>query len=315
MYTENRVRDVFLVCRAIASNQLARFAPGLYVRLTRQTGRGEGEESARQVAEYFFRCFEDYREQLGLTRDEMPAFLAGKSVLEYGPGDALGVALLFSAFGAHRVTCVDQFPLVTSSSRIKEIYENILAILPEDARQRAESVFETPGDVSSGFRVDKISYRVTRNGLSGADNEFDLVISRAALEHVSDLTATLRDVSQAMKVNAVSVHEVDLTSHGLDRYLPLDFLTWPDWLFALMYDQKGFPNRFRTQHYKDRVIEAGLEIDSIVATGAYPLSEAERIFAFVAPPFRRIPVEELAWKGFRMVLRKTSNSRNIRNNR
>ena len=41
MYTENRARDVALFAKAVLSNQLARFAPATYMRLTHQTGRGE----------------------------------------------------------------------------------------------------------------------------------------------------------------------------------------------------------------------------------------------------------------------------------
>ena len=66
MYTENIGKDLALFCKAFLSNQLARFAPKLYINLTHQTGRGEEKEDAAQVASYFIECFHDYRKQLGL---------------------------------------------------------------------------------------------------------------------------------------------------------------------------------------------------------------------------------------------------------
>jgi len=70
MYTENPARDLALVIRAVLSNQVAKFAPKLYVRLTGQTGRGSEEQTAEQVADYFRRCFDEYRQQLEMKNQE-----------------------------------------------------------------------------------------------------------------------------------------------------------------------------------------------------------------------------------------------------
>ena len=34
------------------------------------------------------------------------------------------------------------------------------------------------------------------------------------------------DIQRSMKAGGLSVHQVDLKSHGLDRYVAFDFLTW-----------------------------------------------------------------------------------------
>jgi len=50
-----------MILKAIASNQIARFAPGLYVRLTGQTGRGgSSTETAIDIAQHFRQCLIDY---------------------------------------------------------------------------------------------------------------------------------------------------------------------------------------------------------------------------------------------------------------
>ena len=56
-------------------------------------------------------CFNDYFVKLNIDKFNITGWLTGKAVLEYGPGDILGVALLMKAHGAKRVICVDRFPL------------------------------------------------------------------------------------------------------------------------------------------------------------------------------------------------------------
>ena len=157
MYSENPVRDLVLFSKAVLSNQLARVAPGLYVRLTRQTGRGAGEEAAGEVADYFLRCYEDYRQQLDLDEQGFRDFLKDKVVLEYGPGDIMGVALLFYANGARRVECVDKFPLAHLSDFNVEVYRQLVDRLDDPARSRAEAAFLDPGRPESGLNPDMVA--------------------------------------------------------------------------------------------------------------------------------------------------------------
>jgi len=77
LYAKKFTKDVVLFISALVSNQLARFAPKLYVNLTHQTGRGQSEEDALQVADYFIRCFHDYRDQIDLNEEEFSEYLVG----------------------------------------------------------------------------------------------------------------------------------------------------------------------------------------------------------------------------------------------
>ena len=58
------ITDLKMLVRAALTNQIARFAPRAYLKLTSQTGRGAEQESATDIADYFRRCFEDYRTQI-----------------------------------------------------------------------------------------------------------------------------------------------------------------------------------------------------------------------------------------------------------
>lgn len=292
------------VARATLTNQVARLAPALYVRLTGETGRGLGAESVGQAAEYFRRCFDDYFVQLRVASRDIADFLRGKRLLEYGPGDFPGVALLMIAHGAERVTCVDRFPLLAFSPKNLGVCRTLLDELAPAARARAMACFLEPDDPASGFRPERIEYRIDPDGLSHLCDEVDLVYSRAVLEHVNDLDATFRDMSRAMKHDALAIHQVDLKSHGLHRRNRLDFLTWSEFLWQLMYSHKGTPNRLRVDAYRRAVRQADLAITRLEPTLLADPLEVEEIKPLLARPFRELSDDDLSCLGFWLICHK-----------
>jgi hypothetical protein len=298
------IRDASAVCHAILSNLLARFMPKLYVRLTQQTGRGGGAESPREIAEYFTRCFNEYFTHLYVQPASIPEFLESKRILEYGPGDVLGTALLMYAHGAREVHCLDRFPLNRASAENHAALQYLCDSLCGPTKIRGESAFREPGNPASGFDPEKISYTVRPSGISGAEMVYDLSISRAVLEHVDDLDGTFRDIRRSLRPGGVSIHLVDLKSHGLDRRDPFDFLTWPEFVYRLMFSHKGFPNRWRVNRYRELIADHGLICRSIEATDRLPMAQAEFIRTRLDRPFRALSSEDLSWLGFWMVLEK-----------
>lgn len=304
MRKNNPVGMLRRIIQATLTNQVARFVPSLYVQLTGQTGRGAGEVHLDEVGDYFETCFDEYFGQLGVTEAEQSAFLNGKRILEYGPGDVPGVALLMVAHGANQVLCVDRFPLVRMSPKNIQIAKLMLERLPQPLRERAEACFIQPGRPQSGFAPQFIEYLVRPSGLSGLSNEIDLVISRAVLEHVNDLPATFRDMYAALKPGGIAIHQVDLKSHGLHRTNPLDFLCWPTWLWSLMYSEKGVPNRLRVNAYRDVVAQSGLELLTLKPTLRASPDDVRAVRAELAHPFKGLSEEDLSWLEFWLVCRK-----------
>lgn len=298
MYSENLTHDLGIFFRAVVTNQIARFSPKLYVKLTDQTGRGRDEREPLQTANYFLECFHDYRRQLGLSEGEMENYLRGKWILEYGPGDILGVAILFYAYGAQNVHCVDRFPLAKLTEKNIQVYLCLCDQLQGARRKRAESVFKTHGVPESGFNQNMISYSVTKNGLSRRDRQYDMIVSRAVLEHVNDLKETFVDIKKSLKPEGVSIHKVDLKSHGLDRYTEFDFLTWPKSIYWLMYGFKGFPNRWRINTYREAARECRLKIKRCIPTDKADQAGLKKISPFLATEFRDLTPEELSWRSF-----------------
>lgn len=292
------------VSQATLTNQIARFAPALYVKLTGQTGRGAEEVHLDIVGEYFQKCFDEYFERLGIEKPEQSDFLQGKRILEYGPGDVPGVAMLMVAHGADQVVCVDRFPLVRLSPKNVEIVRLMLERLPDAQRTRAEACFRQSGNPRSGFDAKHIEYLVRPSGLSGFKDEIDLVISRAVLEHVNDLPASFRDMYAALKPGGVAIHLVDLKSHGLHRNNPLDFLNWPGWLWSLMYSAKGVPNRLRVDAYRQAVAQTGFELLEIKPTLVAAPEDIRNVRPHLAEAFKNLSDEDLSCLGFWLACRK-----------
>ncbi len=291
--------------KAVASNQFARLFPAAYVRLTGQTGRGNGDAAdPQEIASYFRRCLDDYRARLERFVPGFDAWLHGKRVLEYGPGDVLGVALLMRSMGAEEVCCVDQFPLVNPSELNVSVYRELMDGLDGLDRTRAAQVFMREGEPDSGLSDIGVRYRVTRRGTSDEAEGYDLVISRAVLEHVEDLPALFEDMYRALKPGCIAIHQVDLRSHGLDRAQALDFLEWPDWAYRAMYGKKGFPNRERIDTYRRLISDLGFECVEFVPTELLSPAAAERARRLASSRFRLLSAEDMAWLGFWMIVRK-----------
>ncbi|MBI5430597.1 MAG: methyltransferase domain-containing protein [Nitrosomonadales bacterium] len=291
---------------AMLSNQIAKVSPTLYSRLTKKTGRGFSAESTQQAADYFQTCFNDYFVILGIPENEVENFLSGKQLLEYGPGDIPGVALLMIAHGAERVTCVDRFELVTMSQKNEGILLELLGRLEGEARARASHCFLKPGQPGSGFNPDRIRYLIKPSGLSKLNGEIDFIFSRAVLEHVNDLDATFDDMAQALQPNGIVLHQVDLRSHGLHRRNPLDFLTWPTVLWSWMHSNKGAPNRWRVNTYRDTLHRIGFETVLMQPTQLIDKSIINEVRPSLARPFKSLSDVDLSWLGFWLLCRKTN---------
>jgi SAM-dependent methyltransferase len=304
MYGENLLSDLARIVRAVLTDQVARFSPNLYVKITRQTGRGEEEGTASDIAAYFGACFDDYFKVLGIPVEDIEPYLADKQVLEYGPGDTPGVALLMLAYGARSVVCVDEFPLYRLSEKSAEVLKCLIDGLQGKCRERAEQCFVERDNPASGFNSDRLRYQVTSSGLSGISDEVDVICSRSVLEHVRDLQATFLDMKHALRKSGIAIHKVDLRSHGLHQSNPLDFLTWPMGLWRFMYQNKGFINRWRVNAYRDILKETSLAIESLIPTTVAEGRDVAAVRPHLAVPFDRLTDQDLACLGFWLVCRR-----------
>ena len=298
MFSKNKVADFIRFCKAFLTNQLACYAPKLYIKLTHETGRGRQEDNISEVVNYFNLCFSEYMEILEITSQNIEEKLVGKKVLEYGPGDLPGIALLFYAWGIDKVYCVDRFPLVSFSKFNNEVLIELCHSLQKKQQERALSCFREYGNPRSGLDEEKIKYIIHDNGLSCLEDEVEIVCSRAVLEHVNNLDLTLKDMEKALKTNGFGIHKVDLKSHGLHRENILDFLTWPTILWNLMYSHKGTPNRLRLSHYKESLLKTNLKIDFIRSVENCNVNVVHQVRPYLSKSFKFLSDEDLSTLSF-----------------
>lgn len=302
VYGHKPLKDAVRIARAVATNQLAKIWPQAYVRLTGETGRGRQISSPQETARYFLDCVYEYMDHLSVPRSEISTFWRDQRILEYGPGDVPGTALLLAGLGARSILCADRFGLVRFDEYQQRVVDALLQLLPDDAaRQRLRACFREHGEFGSGLAETPISYSVTPSGLVGQSDIVDVVISRAVLEHVDDLPATFRDMAGALIPNGIAIHQVDLKSHGLHRGNRLDFLTWPQWLWGLMFSGKGAPNRLRVDCYRAEAANAGLEVTLLETSERATSEEVKQIRPHLATPFRALSDDDLACMSFWMV--------------
>lgn len=304
----NSVDDLKTLVRATLTNQIARFAPRTYLNLTAQTGRGAGDDSSREVADYFRRCFDDYRTQLAEHGLAIESLIENAPLLEYGPGDLPGVALLMIAHGAARVTCADRFPMMRLSDKNVAILTDLLDGLEPGQRARAAAAFVRHGEPASGLNPRVIDYLVTADGCTERNGVYRFVYSRAVLEHVNDLDATFRDMHRALRPGGIAIHQVDLKSHGLHSAHRLDFLCWSDRAWSLMHSAKGVPNRWRIDKYRQLVNGGGWQPLGLTARETAESAEVEQVRDCLIERFARLTTEDLRWLSFWLIAAKPGDS-------
>jgi SAM-dependent methyltransferase len=289
------------VAKAMATNLAAAVAPGAYARWTEETGRGRTTVSSREVADYFIECVDDYSHRMAPDPQAWKALISGKIVLEYGPGDIPGVALILAAQGAARVICVDRFPLIRTSDFNREVLQCIVQSLSGEEQARARVALD--GFLQSNGMSGAIRYAISPNGLFGVEGGADVILSRAVLEHVNRLDLTFQDMKRSLRLNGIALHLVDLKSHGMHISNSLDFLCWPEWLWRIMYGAKGAPNRIRASRYLELAKRNGFEVELFQRTGYASIEEWRELKDEFADDFSGLAYEDAACQGFWLGLR------------
>lgn len=278
-----------------------------------------------QSIAYVRAVFEDYLTYGGLER----ADLEGKRVLELGPGDSLGVSLQLVAAGAS-VVATDRFVPYRDPEHERRVYTALIECMPEPERRRVEPV------VANDFEsvvIDGIDLRlleetpIERAPAILGEAEFDLIVSRAVLEHVHDLPTAFDSMDQLLAPGGRMIHKVDLRDHNLftgGGQHPLTFLTINDRVYGWMGEESaGLPNRQMLGWYQRKLAELGYEADYLIThlagveeeleplvplEGGLPrgarLDLVREIRPRLLPRFRGLDDEELAIAGFMIVARK-----------
>jgi SAM-dependent methyltransferase len=311
-----RDRSALLLTLNYFAGQL-RYRLGLRSHLSGATHLTHSVEAG---AEYVTRVFDDYLAVSGMGADD----LAGQRILEIGPGDNLGVALLFAAHGAADVTCLDRFAPVRDEDKNRAIYQALLADLAPVPRARAREVLGSGGVPRLPVRVRRdLAIEDAASTLPAAS--YDCIVSRAVLEHVFDPSAAWASMDALAAPGALLLHKIDFRNHGFYSSLhPLAFLEIPTWLWPWLSSPDPTLNRHRTSSWESLAIRSGytpsimvthlsLEHDELPLDALrWPLDMASRperealarLRPRLARPFNTATLDDLAVAGIFLVARK-----------
>jgi SAM-dependent methyltransferase len=169
-------------------------------------------------------------------------------VAELGPGRSLGIGLAALLSGAEKYYALDVAPYAKRKINIK-VFNELIQLFDERAPIPDENEFSTtplldsydfPHHILTETRIEGSSEKVAKikdelNALPGStgsdemiyyvapwngsdvirEQSVDMILSEAVMEHVDDLNATYRALSQWLKPGGLLSQAVDFRSHGV----------------------------------------------------------------------------------------------------
>lgn len=184
------------------------------------------------------------------------------SILELGPGLSFAPQLAFAGHGA-RVAVADRFLARWHPDYHPEFYRQFRARWhgPVAALDKVIAADGYPPDLITC--VDRPAEQLS--DLPG--ERFDLIISNAVLEHVTDLPAVARALAALTRTGGANSHQIDFGDH-LNRVSPLEFLTRGDVGFLLEnFRHPSQGNRRRLSECVAAFERAGFAIERTEANG------------------------------------------------
>jgi SAM-dependent methyltransferase len=251
------------------AKSLAYVADDLGWGVRRRLGRIESESGSTHRAlaiadsvAYVEEVFNDY-----LTYGGLDHF--GGTAAEVGPGDNAGVALLLQWAGCETVDLVDRFRSRRSPDQQKLIYQALAHRHHLDSLADSWDDERLPGIV---WRLGSSAEDFFARHAQDAQPDYDLIVSRAALEHLYDPLGAIRSMAACLKHDGRMVHKIDFRDHGMftPAHSELTFLHFPTVLYREMTRRSGRPNRVLLHRYSDLAEELGrsgsLEVTILVTS-------------------------------------------------
>jgi hypothetical protein len=196
--------------------------------------------------------------------------LSDKTVLEIGPGDAIGLAPLFISAGAARYIALDRF-------------------LGDIWGPRAQSLYAQIERLRGPFKADwQRQVKLIGSSIEQADQRLptaDLIVSFDVVEHLADVPRAVRHMRAMMNPHGRMIHRVDYGPHGiwLSAGDPLSFLQVPRWLWRAIGSNRGYPNRLRHPQFVQLLRQQNLHVsERITRRHGQDVMDAEVVCGFDA---------------------------------
>lgn len=201
--------------------------------------------------DYINEVYTDYFENSGLNLDT----IKGKRILEVGPGENLGVALKLLSAGALQVVCVDKFSSLIEKKKQLEIYKKIYSQMSKGEQEKFQDAIRIKEDefTLNENRLIYLNRSIEELNSIYPEPCFDIIISRAVLEHVFSIDSAMETMDSLLKKGGYMLHEVDFQDHGIFTGYglhPLTFLSIKNTTWLKMASNIGAPNRMLSGYYQ-----------------------------------------------------------------
>jgi SAM-dependent methyltransferase len=221
-------------------------------------------------------------------------------LLELGPGDSIGSALLGATIGASRTFLVDIQPFASSD----------VALYRSMARELERAGHDVPDltrveDVDGVLSACRATYLTdgVRSLAAIPDASVDFAWSNTVLQHVlrDEVPLLARELRRILKPAGVASHTIDFTDMlgGSLNHLRVPTRVWESgWIRR----SNAYTNRLRRSELLGAFGEAGFEVEVIKEKRWAELPTPRRA---MSPPFRRLPTDELLTSHVDVVMRRT----------
>jgi SAM-dependent methyltransferase len=199
-----------------------------------------------------------------------PAAVAGRRVLELGPGLTIGVPLMFAADGASFVAGLDKFVRLQDGPYFVALYGRMRETLSDQQKAAFDRAISLQPKLSLNPRfATYIDHKELTDSLPQlGPGSFDMIVSNAVMEEIYDPTPAFLAQGELLRPGGVMVHRIDLRDYGMFSkygYHPLEFLTVPDWIYRRMVEGSGQPNRRLIDYYRETGARMGYETEIYAA--------------------------------------------------
>jgi SAM-dependent methyltransferase len=211
----------------------------------------------------------------------------GKHVSEIGCSDCFAMAGMLIGMGAAHVDLVEPGSPVLDSIQVK-----ILKTIQESGVNLDTSILLGGEEVTLDHN--RVTYHHCLMQALAVENKYDYLFSYAVLEHVEDLEGFYMACRRVLKPGGQMFHCIDFSGHGEleDPVPPLDFQTYSEWIFKLMYP-RHWTRLFLSDH-QQAITRAGLVIDQTRVGRRADLDYSTRLRRKLRKKARLVPLEELS---------------------
>ena len=233
-------------------------------------------------------AFERHFRIVKLLGENLPAFPSGLAC-EVGSGDCLATADLMLGAGFDQVYLVEKQKISVDSRQ-----RNILTKMANDPTlPNCLNVLSNNGE--DGLNTNRVIVIQDYFENSKIDKKVNFLFSFDVVEHVEDLASFFSHCYEIIVPSGTMVHKFDLSGHEWfeDPIPPLDFQTYPDWLYGLIFPKYRRACRWFMDQISSEIKKAGFDIIDVTHLKVADRDYVQRLKPKLRAEAQKRTIEEL----------------------